>query len=83
MKTNKMLKISVTLSTLVALFSVLSTPVNAAGAYGSDNVLAVVDDVEYHETVDAGLENLAPQLVTTLVALSGLITTSVLVKRTK
>ena len=82
MKANNKMRLALAATTLVALMTLASTPVSANGAYGSGVVLAVVDE-EVHETVDAGAVDLIPQVITSLVAISGFVTTSVLIKKTK
>ena len=81
MKTNK-LKLAVLLSTFVALTFLVSTPVNADSAYDLGTVLS---DVDYKvlKPVPAGIEGLAPQIVMTISALSGVALTSFLIKKTK
>ena len=81
MKTNIKLKLAMVISTFVALTFLASKPVSA-GLYGSSTVLPSANE-EIHETVDAGVEDLIPQMATTFVALSGLISTSVLIKKIK
>jgi len=78
MKINNM-KLSLTAVTFVALMSISGKEVLASGAYGSD----VIVKQESHQTVDAGLADSLPQVGSALFAISGLITTSVLLKKTK
>lgn len=81
MKTNK-LKLAVLLSAFVALTNMTVTTVSAAGAYDLGTVLSDVDH-EVLKPVNAGIEGLAPQIVMTLSALSGIALTSFLIKKTK
>ncbi len=74
------IKITILASTLVAFMFVNTQKVAASGAYGSG---IVVDTPEVHTTVDAGLADMLPQLSTLGLAFSGLITTSLLIKKTK
>ncbi|OIO44797.1 MAG: hypothetical protein AUJ41_01665 [Candidatus Pacebacteria bacterium CG1_02_43_31] len=78
MKTNK-LKLAVLLSTFVALTYLTATPVNA-GVYGAYTELPSANTIVY---VPAGIEGLAPQVVITLSAMSGVALTSFLIKKTK
>lgn len=68
--------------TFVALMFISGQDVIANGSYGSDVTLEVTTP-EVHETVDAGLADMLPQIATSSVAFTGLITTTVLLKKTK
>ena len=82
MKTNKKIRLAIMLSTFVALLFIASTPVSADGAYDLGTVLPKASR-EVHEPVNAGIEDLISQTVMALTALSGVATTSFLIKKTK
>ncbi len=77
MKTNK-LKLAVLLSAFVAMTYLTATPVSAG--YGAYTELPSANQIVY---VPAGIEDLAPQVVMALSALSGVALTSFLIKKTK
>ncbi len=81
------IKTAVLASTFVAIMFIGATQVTASGAYGTGAYGSVTDTAsetqETHETVDAGLVEMLPQLVTTFTAISGLFTTGYLLNKTK
>lgn len=74
------IKVGLTISTFAILLYIGANETLASGAYGSDVVLKTVT-TEVHKPVDAGLADMLPQLGTAFAALSGLVTTSVLLKK--
>lgn len=80
MKMNKT-KLAILLSTFGVLMIVASKPVSADGAYGLGTDLPEYKVV--HATVNAGVEDFTPQAIITLMSLTGLVTTSLLIKKTK
>ncbi|MBP7740705.1 hypothetical protein KA089_00810 [Candidatus Woesebacteria bacterium] len=74
-------KLAILLSTFGVLMIIASKPVSADG-YGSYSVLPKPNQ-EVLKPVAAGIEDLMPQVAKTLIALSGLATTSFLIKKVK
>lgn len=73
--------------TFVTLMLISGSEVLASGAYGTGAYGSVTntsnDEQEIHETVDAGIEDVLPQLGVTMSAVLGLFTTGYLLNKTK
>jgi len=76
----KILKTTLLASTFVSLVFVGATQVNA-NSYGSDVVTSTTPEI--HKTVDAGIVDMLPQLILSATAVSGVLTTSFLLRKTK
>jgi hypothetical protein len=81
MKIQKYSKVSLVLATVTFLLLISAKTNPTFATYGSDVILGVTTP-EVHETVDAGFADMLP-LITSVTAISGLITTSILLKKIK
>jgi hypothetical protein len=68
------------LSLSIVAIMFVGVPTVSADSYGSTITSVIVED---HQTVDAGIAEMLPELTVTATSIFGLMTTSFLLKKTK
>lgn len=76
------IKVTLAITTVAVLLFGGANNALASGAYGSD-VIVETFTTEVHETVNAGLADMLPQLGIAFASVSGLLTTTLLLRKNK